>query len=417
MISHYKFSWLIKQLLLDPLHLYYRGYKPASSTKIKDFDDNVFGNYFFDDQIASVDFNGNVIWSHEEPLNSNDLNDLLYVMLNLDIPSVECRDIREYDTFPMCQMHGDVNFNAFANSEKSKLKQQWFQKFSKYSRMYDWYFFFHGFLALDWFRDYQYFPNPFRVEPDKVFICLNHLVENKRNYRITLLSYLEQQNLFEYGYISCPLLTQDIIKKELIDPFSQISQQSKLHIAKNLSNSNLPIMLDDIDFRTASASIPKQMHMSIWTVVTETVFYDEKLHLTEKIFKPIAIKRPFILVGSAGNLGYLKSYGFKTFSDFIDESYDDEPDPDIRIQKITKELQRLCNLSWEENLDMFRKMQTILDFNHEHFFNNFRKIITEELVDNFEKCVQLYNFDLSERFKLPIKNINFDHVKQLLLKT
>jgi hypothetical protein len=62
-------------------------------------------------------------------------------------------------------------------------------------------------------------------------------------------------------------------------------------------------------------------------------------------------------------------------------------------------------------------MQSILDFNHEHFFNNFRKIITEELVDNFEKCVRLYNFDLSERFKLPIENINFDHVKQLLLKT
>ena len=183
MISHYKFSWLIKQLLLDPLHLHYRGYKPASSTKIQDFDDNFLGSYFFEDQIDSVDFNGNVIWSHEEPLDSNDLNDLLYVALNLNFPSPECRDFKEYDTFPMCQMLGDVNFNAFANSEKSKLKQQWFEKFSKYSQMYDWYFFFHGFLALDWFRDYQYFHNPFRSKPDKVFICLNHLIEKKRNTR------------------------------------------------------------------------------------------------------------------------------------------------------------------------------------------------------------------------------------------
>lgn len=417
MISYYKFSWLIKQLLLDPLHLYYRGYKPASSTKIKDFDDNVFGNYFFDDQIASADCNGNVIWSHEEPLNLIDLNDLLYVILNLKIPNIECRDIREYDTFPMCQMYADVNFNAFANSEKSKLKEQWLQKFSKYSRMYDWYFFFHGFLSLDWFRDYQYMHNPYRIHPDKVFICLNHLIENKRNYRITLLSYLKAQNLLQHGYVSCPLLSQDVIKKELFDPFSLISKQSKLHIARNLSNYNFPLVLDNIDYSLASASIPKQMHASIWTVVTETVFYDKKLHLTEKIFKPIVVKRPFILVGAPGNLAYIKSYGFKTFSDFIDESYDDEPDPDIRIQKITNELQKLCNLSWKDNLDMFNQMQSILDYNHKHFFGNFKKIIIDELVDNFEKCVGLYNFDLSERFRLPIENIDFDQVKELLMTT
>ena len=417
MISHYKFSWLIKQLLLDPLHLYYRGYKPASSTKIEDFDNNDFGHWFFEDQLPSIDFNGYVVWSHEEPLNANDLNDLLYVVINLKMANVECRDNRDYDTFPMCQMLGDVNFNAFANSEKSDLKQQWLQKFSKYSRMYDWYFFFHGFLSLDWFRDYEYLPNPYRVSPDKVFICLNHLIENKRNYRITLLSYLKEHDLFQYGYISCPLLSKDIIKKQLFDPFSQISQQSKLHIAKNLSKGNFPIILDDIDFRTASASIPKQMHMSIWTVVTETVFYDEKLHLTEKIFKPIAIKRPFILVGAPGNLAYLKSYGFKTFDRFIDESYDNELDPDIRIQKITNELQRLCSLSWEENLNMFYEMKDILEYNHHHLFNNFKKIITDELVDNFEKCVQLYNFDLSERFRLPVEHINFEEVKQFLLNT
>jgi len=417
MISYSKFSWLIKQLLLDPLHLYYRGYNPASSTKIKDFDDNASGNLYFDDQISRNDFNGNVIWYHEEPLNEHDLDDLLYVMLNLNITMGECRDTREYDTFPMCQLYADANFHAFANSEKSKLKQQWFQKFSKYSRMYDWYFFFHGFLSLDWFRDYRYMHNPFRAEPDKVFICLNHLIENKRNYRITLLSYLKEQNLLQHGHVSCPLLSRNIIKKELFDPFTQISQPSKLHIAKNLSNIDLPIVLDNIDYRNASASIPKHMHSSIWSVVTETVFYDEKLHLTEKIFKPIAIKRPFILVGAPGNLAYLRSYGFRTFGEFIDESYDDESDPDIRIQKITNQIQRLCSLSWQENLDMFDQMQSILDYNHEHFFNSFRKIITEELVDNFEKCVNLYNFDLSDRFRLPVENVNFDQVKQFLSKT
>jgi hypothetical protein len=73
---------------------------------------------------------------------------------------------------------------------------------------------------------------------------------------------------------------------------------------------------------------------SLWNIVTETVFYDNKLHLTEKIFKPIVLKRPFVLVGAPGNLQYLKEYGFQTFDKWINEDYDNEIDPDIRIKKI-----------------------------------------------------------------------------------
>lgn len=43
---------------------------------------------------------------------------------------------------------------------------------------------------------------------------------------------------------------------------------------------------------------------------------------TEKIVKPITMKHPFVVAGSKGYLRNLRTLGFKTFADHIDESYD-----------------------------------------------------------------------------------------------
>jgi hypothetical protein len=62
-------------------------------------------------------------------------------------------------------------------------------------------------------------------------------------------------------------------------------------------------------------------------IVPETLFDDSRLHLTEKALRPIACGKPFMLVATAGSLKYLRSYGFETFGNLIDESYDLETDP------------------------------------------------------------------------------------------
>ena len=154
------------------------------------------------------------------------------------------------------------------------------------------------------------------------------------------------------------------------------------------------------------------MHKSaLWHIVTETVFYDHKLHLTEKIFKPITAKRPFILVGAPGNLAYIKSYGFKTFDQWIDESYDNELDPDKRILLITEQVEKLCSLSASQLDAMYIEMKPILEYNFQHFYGNFKTLIIDELVDNFRQI--LCNFTDS---KVDISNINFDQVKNILHK-
>jgi hypothetical protein len=61
---------------------------------------------------------------------------------------------------------------------------------------------------------------------------------------------------------------------------------------------------------------------SLVYVPTETVYFGRRTHITEKTFKAIALEMPFVLVAPAGSLAYLREYGFKTFTDIFDESYD-----------------------------------------------------------------------------------------------
>lgn len=55
--------------------------------------------------------------------------------------------------------------------------------------------------------------------------------------------------------------------------------------------------------------------------------------------------------------------GFKTFNGFIDESYDEELDDKIRLEKIIKEIIRISNIPIELLLEQLREFEDILLYN------------------------------------------------------
>ena len=303
-----------------------------------------------------------------------------------------------------------------ANSEISQVKRQFIRKY----KMLDWYFFYHGFAALDWFRDFKYFsinPNP---SFSHLFISYNHLVTAKRSYRLFLLANLLNKNLDRVGLISAPAVNdRKIWFNELYSNRpSQLNADAKKLIYTEFNKLDKGFILDKTEVcGLLSTNINLELNAKAFLqVVTETVFFDKKLHLTEKIFKPIVSRQPFMLVAAPGNLAYLKSYGFKTFSDWWDESYDNEEDDNKRISMITEELEKLSKLSMSQLRDMHREMSDVLDYNREHFYNNFKKHIVHELVDNFEKCINIHNFDLSERFRIPLNLLDLPAIKKRLLQ-
>jgi hypothetical protein len=184
---------------------------------------------------------------------------------------------------------------------------------------------------------------------------------------------------------------------------------------------NPPSFKIDTDFTIGILSANDDLEtlsLGLFHVVTETIFYDAKLHLTEKIFKPVVARRPFFLVGAPGNLAYLRSYGFQTFDRWVDESYDLETDPDQRLVKIVNELDKLCKLSESELMQMYQDMQDILEYNFQWFYTGFREHITNELVDNFEILIKKSNAGKDASFKnyLDSSMIDFDAVKKRLLQ-
>ena len=254
-----------------------------------------------------------------------------------------------------------------------------------------WYYFFHGFAALDWYRDYQYIPiveNHFT----KVFISFNRLVTKDRSYRLNFVSQLKERDLLKYGSVSLILKDNGLgtWQEELADPDTRLSASAKELVSRTLTEigTGLTIDVDNPPGHASANAGSAELNMyrsALWHVVTETVFYDNKQHLTEKIFKPIVARRPFMLIGAVGNLAYLRGYGFKTFGRWIDESYDNEADPDKRIEIIVLELEKLCQLSMAELEQMHQEMQEILDFNFNHLYGEFKNIIVDELVDNFKQ--------------------------------
>lgn len=97
------------------------------------------------------------------------------------------------------------------------------------------------------------------------------------------------------------------------------------------------------------------------SIVCETHETNNSVFLTEKTYRPIINRHPFVIRSSFATLEYLRSVGFKTFANFIDESYDN--DTEITEQNSSTIVERATQL-----LDAVKKtpdkIQEIVDHNY-----------------------------------------------------
>lgn len=113
-------------------------------------------------------------------------------------------------------------------------------------------------------------------------------------------------------------------------------------------------------------------------IVAETVYNYPHPQITEKTIRPIVSKRMFIIVGAPFTLQMLHNKGFKTFSPFINESYDLCTDPHLRMSMILDEITRLCNLPLKEIKESLIKYEDTLNHNSV-VYNNLLNLETDDL--------------------------------------
>ena len=245
------------------------------------------------------------------------------------------------------------------------------------------YYWFHGWAALDWYRGYNrtnLMPEPGRRSIRKTFIMPNRIIGGRRQHRLKMLYWIFKYKLMD-NYISCPdicpaegesvkdlLLTVALMREDAVEVFDSAA------LPLNMPNEQGHPM------HSCWLSLFDESAECLLYLVTETVASGRRQHLTEKIFKPICLRMPFILVGTAGSLEYLRSYGFKTFATVWDESYDTIEDDDLRIAAIAELLKNIDQLPAAAKQDLFRQCADIIEHNYHHFYSGaFEEILWQEL--------------------------------------
>jgi hypothetical protein len=328
-------------------------------------------------------FNFPAQYSVDELIEFNNTNSHPY-----NFPAVPLENIK----FGLANLSCLYQQKIVAISEKSALADM-------YATNYDaklLYYFFHGFATLDWYRGFYALNYNKQVINDYKydFVSFNRIVISDRSYRCYFVSLLTAELLLEHGQISFGIDTQEngTWQDEIADVNTKLSTKAIDHIKLHLP-STLLIIDNEKVLGSASADIPRCTNDSLWHIVTETVFYYDKLHLTEKIFKPIVMKQPFMLLGAVGNLAYLKSYGFKTFDGIIDESYDTIVDNDARTEAVVAQIAWYCALNAEEKRSVIEAIAPIVEYNFHHFYGEFKHIITRELLDNCKTLFKDIGYD------------------------
>ena len=182
-----------------------------------------------------------------------------------------------------------------------------------------------------------------------------------RQHRPLLVALLKSADLLKDGYVSLAPSDDnrgwDTEMDHIIELCRDHDGIRRTLMAHRKSIENMgPLYLDkpDLTINQAPAEITDDIRAmyenTYFSVVSETIYFTKMLDwedscfLSEKVFKAILFKHPFILVATPNTLKYLKAIGYKTFSPVIDESYDSIEDNGQRMVAIVKEINRLCKL-------------------------------------------------------------------------
>jgi uncharacterized membrane protein YkgB len=139
-----------------------------------------------------------------------------------------------------------------------------------------------------------------------------------------------------------------------------------------------PKPFENENFKTMNYSVLSnvdKLKESYFEMVFETIFEANEnmiIQTSEKTFKPLIQKTPFISFSYSHILRELKNLGFKTFDFIFDESYDDMENTHQRLYKVLGEIGKVCNMS----LEKLKEYDEIIKDVTEHNFLNVKRLFT-----------------------------------------
>lgn len=196
--------------------------------------------------------------------------------------------------------------------------------------------------------------------PHKKFICLNRLSKAHRVF--IMLGLLERGLLDEchwsyYNTDGSTALPSDIHAK-LDEPlFTQKHNYSEKLIRQFADM--IPYSVDSNASRQ-TPHMPEDLFSDMYQnvdfmLINETIYESsEGLFLTEKTFKALVNKKPFVICGQPGSIQKLRKRGYDTYDYLVDHSYDLATDS-RRAQQVLDETTRLCSVDFDEYRDRIQE--------------------------------------------------------------
>jgi hypothetical protein len=233
------------------------------------------------------------------------------------------------------------------------------------------------------------------VSPELIeypFTVLSRLSRFHRTYFMSQLFDRQLQDLGQISYHNIPAAADEVSKitvPELIKtpchflstiPFTRNNTELKPRDAKNLdvvkkfqnSVSFYKNFEETVDVKQKLLVMRLQnnpLRTSLIYIGLETTINCVEPYLSEISFKSISVKRPFILLGVAGTLAYLKKLGFQTFDQYWDESYDQIEDFEQRVDAIIDIIHIWSRKSVVELQQIAEQMTPVLEHNFNHLCN------------------------------------------------
>ena len=233
-------------------------------------------------------------------------------------------------------------------------------------------------LQCEWSRIYEYYITKYRATGN--FPILMHKPYEKkflnfnrrwRPHRPVFVSLLKLHGLLDSGYVSFASGQDEPGDWNRIWD-GIVTMEPSLIPHKNEIVNMPPLYLDSTDLGELlmflTPATEEYYANTYFSVVSETNFYAELgpgLFASEKTFKPIMMKHPFILLSRPHSLDMLRKIGYQTFDGIIDESYDQEENDQKRMMMVLEETKRLSSLNTEELTDFLNNAKIICEHNYQ----------------------------------------------------
>ena len=201
--------------------------------------------------------------------------------------------------------------------------------------------------------------------PPKLFLCMNR---RPHKHRRAIVCHMLHRGFLQQSLVS---FRDDSPAQDRWDGVEMKEAWQELQKLQPLTiDRDLPLEFETY-FRDNAAAVKIgklwPYRDTCFSIVTESHFCNDRVFVSEKLWKPILNGHPFVVVGTPGTLAYLHGLGFRTFAPMIDESYDTQGNDEERMHAIFTTIDALGSLDNSRRFTMLERLQPIVTHNKRRF--------------------------------------------------